>query len=47
MGRPAAVISVLVAIEFVVMPSLVPPDAALPLLPLLLVFLAALRARRA
>ena len=39
MADPTGVVSVLVALEFVVMPLVVPPEAALPLL---LVFLVAL-----
>ena len=50
MATPADAVSVLVAVEFVVMSSivllLVPLKAAAPLLPLLLVFLIALQLYR-
>lgn len=50
MARPSEVVSVLVALEFVVMAVvvllLVPLEVALPLVPLLLVFLVALQSYR-
>lgn len=50
MADPAEVVSVLVVLEFVVMASivllLVPLEVAAPLVPLLLVFLVALRMYR-
>ncbi|WP_168191218.1 MULTISPECIES: hypothetical protein [Haloprofundus] len=50
MANPSEVISVLVVLEFVVMASLtlllVPFEVAVPLVPLLLVFLVALHAYR-
>lgn len=50
MVRPAEIISVLVAVEFVVMSAIVlllaPLEVAAPLIPLLLVFLIALQLYR-
>jgi hypothetical protein len=50
MAHPAELLSVLVALEFVVMSAvlllLVPLDVAAPLIPLLLVFLLALQSYR-